>query len=124
MKTALNTLTAVVLLTGFAAFAHGDEKHLKGIVTKVEGMTLTLAIEKGEPLVVNLDEKTAFTRGAAKVTLRDLAVGDKAVIHAKEHDGKMIAHEVKLAAASKPTHPGADAGTATKTEKGHDNHPH
>lgn len=124
MKSARNTMTSAVLLSAFAAFAHGGEEHLKGVVTKIDGMALTVAVEKGTPVVVMTDEKTEFTRGDVKATLKDVVVGDKAVIHAKEHDEKLVAHVVKLAAASKPTQASPDAGAAPKSEKGHDEHKH
>ena len=124
MKSTRNTLVAVVLFSAFAALAHGGEKHLKGVVTSVEGMTLTVKVAKGDPVVVLTDDKTELTRGTAKITVKDIVAGDKAVIHAREHDEKLVAHVVKLAAASKPTPASPDAGAAPKAEKGHDDHKH
>lgn len=124
MNTTRRTVTAVVLLAAFAALAHGDEKHLKGVVSRIEGSALTLAVEKGEPVVVATDEKTELTRGDAKVAMKDVVVGDRVVIHAKEHGGKLIAHVVKLGKAPKATAASRDAGTAPKSDKAHDNHKH
>ena len=92
-------VTASLLALG--AFAHGGVEHLKGTVTKVDGTSITLAPEKGPPVVVATDAKTDFSRGAEKVTLKDIAVGDKAVIHAVEHDEKLLAQIVKLGAPAK-----------------------
>ena len=124
MKSTRKFIAVVALLAGFAAFAHGGEKHLKGVVTKVEGMSLTLALEKGAPVVVMTDEKTEFTRADAKAELKDVVVGDKAVIHAKEHDEKLIAHMVKLGPPSRATPPGTDAGVPPKADKVHAEHKH
>ena len=92
-------VTASFLAIG--AFAHGGVEHLKGTVTQVDGTSITLALEKGSPVVVATDAKTEFSRSGEKVTLKDIAVGDKAVIHAVEHDEKLLAQIVKLGAPAK-----------------------
>ena len=125
MKTTRHTIIAVVLLASAAVFAHGGEKHLKGVVSKVDGTAITVALEKGEPVTVVTDEKTEFARGDVKVALKDVAAGDKAVIHAKDHDGKLVAHVVKLGSATKPVGSARpDAGTVPKPDKTDDNHKH
>ncbi len=121
MKTTRNAVAVIALLAGFAAFAHGGEKHLKGVITKVEGTSLTLAVAKGPAVVVMTDEKTEFTRADAKARLEDVTAGDKAVIHAKEHDEKLIAHVVKLAPAAKAA---PAAGPSPKADKEHADHKH
>lgn len=107
----ISRITAVTTaLVALAVLAHGGMEHLKGVIAKVDGTTLTLTDEKGAAVVVQTDAKTEFTRGEAKVELKDIAVGDKAVVHATEHDEKFLAKVVKLA----PTQvggPSADAGT-------------
>ena len=99
----ISRLALVVLsLTTFAVLAHGGAEHLKGVITKIDGPSITLKVEKGEPVVVLTDTKTQFTCGDMKASLKDVAVGDKAVIHATEHDEKYLATVVKLAAAGRP----------------------
>ena len=100
---------ATVSLLAFGAFAHGGVEHFKGTITKVDESSITLAVEKGAPVVVATDAKTEFTRGTVKVTLKDVRVGEKAVIHAVEHDEHLIAQAVKLGAAGDAAK--SDAGT-------------
>ena len=119
MKNVLRIVAVAVVLVAFAALAHGGLEHLKGVVAKVDGTAITVTVEKGAPVVVQTDAKTEFTRGEAKVGLKDVAVGDKAVIHATEHDERFLAKVVKLAVANAPL---ADGGT-TKSDQAHD-HPH
>ena len=95
------TFVASALLA-FSALAHGGVEHLKGTITKVDGTSITLAVEKGPPVVVATNEKTEFSRGTAKAALKDVAVGDKVVIHATEHDEHFLAQVVKLAPAAAP----------------------
>ena len=90
-------LTAPLLALG--SLAHGGVEHFKGTITKVDGSSITLAVEKGPPVVVATDATTEFSRSGEKVTLKDIAVGDKAVIHAVEHDEHLLAQIVKLGAA-------------------------
>ena len=97
-------------LVGVVTLAHGGMEHLKGVIAKVDGTTLTLTNEKGSPVVIQTDARTEFTRGAAKVALKDVAVGDKAVIHAVEHDEHFLAKVVKLAPAAAT--PSSDGGNS------------
>lgn len=55
-----------------------------------------MTVEKGGPIQVATDAKTEFSRGTAAATLKDVAVGDKAVVHAIKHDERLIAQVVKL----------------------------
>ena len=100
-------------LLALGSFAHGGVEHLKGTISKVEGASITLAVEKGPPVVVATDAKTEFSRGGVKVALKDVAVGDNAVIHAIEHDEHLIAQIVKLGSAGAPVKTAPDAGRRT-----------
>ncbi len=111
MKSTLRITFAFAALLTVGAFAHGGVEHLKGTVTKVDGGSITLAVEKGPPILLATDAKTEFSRGKAAATLKDVAVGDKAVVHAVKHDEHLIAQVVKLGPAS-PSQAGfPDAGS-------------
>ena len=100
--TAISRIVFVAaFLLALGSFAHGGVEHLKGTVTRVDGTSITLAREKGQPVVVDTDAKTEFSRSGEKVMLKDIAVGDKAVIHAVEHDERLFAQIVKLGAPAK-----------------------
>lgn len=97
--------TALAAATLFAAlaFAHGAEQHLKGTIQKVDGTTITLQPEKGEPVALKTNDKTEFKMGDAACTLKDVTVGQRAVVNATKHDGALLALVVKLPpAAPKP----------------------
>ena len=96
MKTISRIAFVTLSLYALAVLAHGGEEHLKGVIIKIDGTSLTLKVEKGETIVVLTDAKTEFKRGDAPASLKDVAVGDKAVIHATEHDEKYHAKVVKL----------------------------
>ena len=112
----ISTIVCLALaLCSSAALAHGGQEHLKGVVTKIDGAVLTLKGEKGD-VVVQTDSKTEYKRGEQAVTWRDIAVGDRVVIHATEHDEKFLAKLVKLAPAGKPVS-SPDAGRAPLHEE-------
>ena len=97
-------------LLALGSLAHGGVEHLKGTITKVDGTSITLAVEKGPPVVVATDAKTEFSRGGEKIALKDIAVGDKAVIHAVEHDEHLLAQIVKLGSPAAPARAAPDGG--------------
>ena len=113
MRNTLRITFVATALLALAANAHGGVEHLKGTVTKVDGTSITLAVEKGPPVVVATDAKTEFSRGTEKAALKDVAVGDKAVIHAVEHDEHFTAQVVKLGPAVAPK-PSPDGKAAPK----------
>ena len=111
----LSRLTALAFAgLAFAVLAHGGMEHFKGVVAKIDGTVITLTTEKGAAVVILTDAKTELTRGTTRVALKDLAVGDKVVIHAIEHDEHLVARVVKLAPAT-----AADGGAA-KPDQAHD----
>lgn len=116
MKSFTSITLAIAALFAFTALAHGGEEHLKGVIQKVEGSVITLTPEKGEAMVVKTDDKTKFQRGHAAAALKDVAVGQRVVIHATKHDGALLATVVKLPPALTG---GADAGAAPKAEPDH-----
>ena len=113
MKSTLRFTFAFAALLAVGAFAHGGVEHLKGTITKVDGEFITVTVEKGGPIQVATDAKTEFSRGTAAATLKDVAVGDKAVVHAVKHDERLIAQVVKLGPALPSKAGFSDAGSET-----------
>ena len=101
MKRMLLLLVGVVLFAGFA-FAHGDEQHVMGTVTKITETTITVEVapKQGETqktsVTVNVLASTKFEKMDAAATIKDLKVGDRVVIHAAKKADKLEAHIVKI----------------------------
>ena len=91
---------AVVLsiaLIGIAVFAHGDEQHVIGKVTKVTQNSVTVQTTTNVSVEVMVTSDTKFTKGTASATLKDLQVGNRVVIHAMPMKGGMLmAHTVQI----------------------------
>jgi hypothetical protein len=91
---------AVVLsiaLIANAVFAHGDEQHVIGKVTKITQNSVTVQTTTNMSVEVMVTSDTKFTKGTASATLKDLQVGDRVVIHAMPMKGGMLmAHTVQI----------------------------
>ena len=101
MKRVLLLLVGVVLFAGLA-FAHGDEQHVMGTVTKITKTTITVEVAptQGETqktsVTVNVVSSTKFEKMDAAATIKDLKVGDRVVIHAAKKGEQLEAHTVKI----------------------------
>ncbi len=101
MKRMLMMLIGTVLFAGLA-FAHGDEQHVMGTVTKITETTITVEVmpKPGETqkttVTVNVLASTKFEKLEAPATMKDLKVGDRVVIHAAKKGDKLEAHTVKI----------------------------
>ena len=101
MKRMLMMLIGTVLFAGLA-FAHGDEQHVMGTVTKITEKTITVEVmaKPGETqkttVTVDVLPSTKFEKMDATATIKDLKVGDRVAIHAAKKGDKLEAHSVKI----------------------------
>jgi len=86
-----------VLALAATAFAHGDMEHVLGTVTSITDHSLTVKTPKGEMMEVEVDKTTKVVQSERSISLSDIRVGDRVVIHARKHDAKLMAAEVRLA---------------------------
>lgn len=102
----MKTRSWVVLFCGlvlaFAAFAHGNEQHVMGIVTQVSSDSITVKTTANAMVNVALMKETQFTMAKSPAKLTDLQVGDRVVIHAMMHGDKLTAHTVEFSRATAP----------------------
>ncbi|MGB9244944.1 MAG: hypothetical protein WCC03_16455 [Candidatus Acidiferrales bacterium] len=111
MLTRILALISIISLAA-AAFAHGTDKHVLGTVTKITDTEITVETQTKEVQVVKLAQDTAFVKSGASVTLKDLRVGDRVVIHAKPVGSDLVAHEVRFGKQAPP----AAANSTGKTQ--------
>ena len=110
-KRSIRTLIAMAaLIIGSAiAFAHNGIEHVMGTITAVTDNSITVDTVKHTSVTVMLDASTTFTNKDAKASLKDVKVGDRVVINAKEGaDKKLQAVSVKWGASSSATTSHAD----------------
>jgi hypothetical protein len=96
MKRTIVLLLTIALLA-VSTFAHGDEKHVIGTVIKVSQSSVTVKTTTNANVDVMITSDTKFTKGSASMTLKDVQVGDRVVIHAMPMKGGMLmAHTVQI----------------------------
>lgn len=95
MRSAISLICAFVLMSSIA-WAHGDQIHVMGTVSKIEADTITIATTSGGEKTVKLVATTKFLKGQSPATLKDLKVSDRVVVHAKPNGQILEATEVKI----------------------------
>ena len=88
-------LLAVLVFTG-SLFAHGNEKHVLGVVKAVGADSVTVETTSHQSQTVQITAQTKFIKSGTPSSLSDLKVGDKVVIHAKPSGNKLEATEIKF----------------------------
>ena len=88
----IRTLIAMAaLIVGSAiAFAHNGIEHVMGTVAAVTDNSITVHTVKHKTVTVMVDPSTTFSHKDRKASLKDLKVGDRVVINAKEGVGKKL----------------------------------
>lgn len=101
MKHILALLLGTVLFSGIA-FAHGDEQHVMGTVTKVTNKAITVAVAakdntaQKKSVTVNVVPATKFEKMGTAVTVGDIKAGDRVSIHAVKKGRQLEAEVVKI----------------------------
>lgn len=90
----LFALTALLLLATTMVFAHGDEQHVMGTVTRITDSTITVKTTDARSVDVSLTTDTKFTREGQPASAKDIKQGDRVVIHAKKNGEKLVATTV------------------------------
>jgi hypothetical protein len=79
-------LLSCTLLFAMASFAHNGNDHVMGTVTVMSANSITVQPvgKDTKPATVAVVSSTMFMKSAAQASLKDLKVGDRVVIEAKE----------------------------------------
>ena len=91
----------LALVLSVSAFAHNGMEHVMGTIASITPTSIAVKSAKdGTITPVMTDSKTMYMRGKAMITPKDIHTGDRVVIHAKKVDGKFLAAEVEVGAAT------------------------
>src|SRR5580692_12577966 len=112
VMTRLFSIAVLVVALASGAWAHGTDKHVMGVVTKITGTEITVESTDKQVTVVKIAADTSFVKSGAAASLKDLKVGDRVVIHAKPVGTELIAHEVRFGKQA----PAAAANATGKTQ--------
>lgn len=92
---------AALMIGSVTAFAHNGVEHIMGTVTAVTDTSITVDTVKHTAVTVAVDPATTFSNKDVKTSLKDLKVGERVVINAKEGaDKKLQGISVKWGAGS------------------------
>lgn len=92
---------ALFALVSRPAMAHGGHEHVVGTVAAVDSQGLTVTTREDKSVRVTVDEHTKYERDGAPAALKDVASGQRVVVHASLSAGALVAEEVKVATADK-----------------------
>ena len=105
-------LSAELILSSSAAWAHGSGQHVLGTVTAIDDTHIEVKTTKGATVSVNVTKQTRFKEKGNPASRELPVVGDRVVIEATKDSKALTATEVnyssaKKAAASAPHTPTA-----------------
>lgn len=100
-RSILGVYTVLILAT--MVWAHGDQQHVMGTVTKVDALSISVKTTDGAVKTVMVTAETKFVKNGSTAKLGDLKIGDRVVIHAKTIEDMLHATEVKIGEVSKET---------------------
>jgi hypothetical protein len=99
------TTSAVILTLGLAlgtpAFAHGNNAHVRGVVTQVSAQSITVQLADKTSKTLTLSAKTTFERAGKPAAMGDVKVGDRVVIDVPKNSTEAL--EVQIGAGLKKT---------------------
>ncbi len=97
MKRLFSTILGLFLLSGLA-LAHEGERHIMGKITAVSDNSITVETAGKEPktVTVAITAQTKFVKSRAAASVKDLKVGDRVVIRAKEDGKEFVATTVSF----------------------------
>ncbi len=92
MKRMLAVLILTFAVAGFLA-AHEGMRHMLGKVTAVaeNSITVETAGKESKVITVSVTPQTKFEKDGSPASLKDLKVGERVVVHAKENNKKLEA---------------------------------
>ncbi|HLK06273.1 MAG TPA: hypothetical protein VKT53_17690 [Candidatus Acidoferrum sp.] len=110
MKARIAAVMVSFFVIAVAVLAHGDKKHVMGILQTVTADAVTVKLGDGKIVQVKLTATTIFVQKDGKggegtpAKFTDLAVGQRVIIHATPKGNDLLADEVKFAPAMAAAH--------------------
>ncbi|HLZ11067.1 MAG TPA: hypothetical protein VKP58_00645 [Candidatus Acidoferrum sp.] len=103
MKARIAAVTISFFVLAIAVLAHGDKKHVMGIVQSVSTEAVTVKLGDGKIVTVKLTATTIYILKDGKsadgtpAKFSDLTAGQRVIIHATPKGNDLLADEVKFA---------------------------
>lgn len=107
----IGLIVAALLVASVVGFAHGDNDHVRGVVTQISAQSVTLQVGGKGTKTLALNAKTTFEKSGKAAQLKDLKVGDRVIIDVPK--GTLEARLIRFGAPTK-------SGEAAKSVHDHD----
>jgi len=117
-KSLVVSIASALTLFSAPALAHGGQVHVLGTVKAVQADTLTVETPKHTEVTVKLSPDTHFEKGKAAATAKDLAVGERVVVHTRKDGDALTAVEVHIGAAEHAHHDHHDHAASAPSGEG------
>lgn len=106
MRTKVSVAVVAFVAMAMAVAAHGDKKHVMGVLQRVSAEAVTVKEGDGKIVTVKLTQTTMYVLRDGKSNdgtpgkFSDLAVGQRVIIHATPKGNDLLADQVKFAPAA------------------------
>jgi hypothetical protein len=106
MKARIAAVMILMFVIAMAVMAHGDKKHVMGILQSVSADAVTVKTGDGKIVTVRLTATTMYVMKDGKsadgtpAKFSDLTTGQRVIIHATPKGNDLLADEVKFAPAT------------------------
>jgi hypothetical protein len=97
--TIVAALFTLGLALGTTAIAHGNNTHVRGVVTQMSAQSITVQLANNTSKTLTLSPKTTFERAGKPAAMSDLKVGDRVVIDVPKNTTEAL--EVQIGTAPK-----------------------
>ena len=102
MRNRIGSVMAVLaLVASTLAYAHEGHQHLKGTVTKLDGMRMELKSTDGKLVTVILTKETKYFQEKKAAAASDVQIGSRVVIELDHQGSEQVALEVQIGTAPK-----------------------
>jgi hypothetical protein len=91
-----------LLLLGAPVFAHGDNVHVRGVVTQVSPQSITVQLANNTTKTLTVNAKTTFERSGKPAAVSDVKVGDRVVIDVPKNSSDALEVQIGTAKAAAP----------------------
>ena len=105
MKIRTSVLLLCLLLLATVSFAHNGMEHVMGTIKTISTNSITIETATQDPktITVTLLPSTKYVRSGAEASLKDLKVGDRVMVEAKENSADKL-EAVSVAFGKQPPH--------------------
>jgi Domain of unknown function (DUF5666) len=90
------------LVSGADALAHGNNDHVRGVVTQVSAQSITVQLANNTSKTLTVSPKTTFQRSGKAAAMTDVKVGDRVVIDVPKNSTEALEVQIGAAKAAAP----------------------